>query len=313
VTVVQATGLVAVRGGRRILAGVDLDLRRGETTVLLGPNGAGKSTLVGLLAGLSAPDGGAVARSGRVAAALQTPALARRTALANVEAALAWWRVPRGERRERALDALDALRVAHVADRPAAALSGGERRRVHLARALATRPDALLLDEPFAGLDAATRADLLYDARSALAADERATLVVVHDRAEAWALADRVLVLLDGRIVDDGPPRRVFTEPPNAAAARFVGFDGAVTDGADVLLTRPEDVVLGGGTREGTVVRAVPLEDGVRVEIALDGGRVVARAPHPAPAPGTVVRVEIAGGRRYPPDAAGLAASGGIG
>ena len=98
-------------------------------------------------------------------------------------------------------------------------------------------PDVLLLDEPFAGLDAEVRAALLEDALSALRSDARATLVVVHDRAEAWALADRLLILIDGRLVADGPPRELLERPPSPAVARFLGYDGSLTrrgrDGAD--------------------------------------------------------------------------------
>ena len=115
--------------------------------------------------------------------------------------ALAWWGVPRGERQARAVEALRALGAAHLADRPALSLSGGERRRVHLARAIAVGADVLLLDEPFAGLDFEVRASLLEDALSALRSPTRATMVVVHDRAEAWALADRLLILIDGELV----------------------------------------------------------------------------------------------------------------
>src|SRR6185436_9696474 len=138
--------------------------------------------------GLLEPVSGRVELHGRVAAALQAPALARRTVRANVEAALGWWGVPRAERPARAMDALERMHVGALAGRPAATLSGGESRRVHLARAIALGADALLLDEPFAGLDAPTRAELLSDAAAVLRDPERATLVVLHDRAEAWAL-----------------------------------------------------------------------------------------------------------------------------
>ena len=162
-------------GGRAVLDGVDLELRRGETVALLGPNGAGKSTLLAVLAGLTSPQRGSVERTGTVAAALQGAALAGRTAVANVELALAWWGVPRSARPARARAALAAAGAAALADRPARALSGGEARRVHLARALAVAPDVLLLDEPFAGLDPGTRADLLGDSLDALRSPERTT------------------------------------------------------------------------------------------------------------------------------------------
>ena len=222
----EARGLAARRGGREVLRGVDLDLRPGEVVAVLGPNGAGKSTLLAALAGLLPAAAGTVERRARVATALQDGALADRSALANVEAALRWWGVPRAARRARAEHALGALGAAHLAPRRAIELSGGEARRVHLARALALEAGVLLLDEPFAGLDAPARADLLEDAGAALAHPERAVAVILHDRAEAWALADRVVVLLGGRPVAAGPVRTVLERPPSAEVAAFLGFTG---------------------------------------------------------------------------------------
>ncbi|MBE7190706.1 ABC transporter ATP-binding protein, partial [Jatrophihabitans endophyticus] len=140
---------VTVRRGRReILHGIGLHVEPGESVAVLGPNGAGKSTLLAALDGRLPVSSGRVERRGRVAGVLQSPALANRTALANVELALAWWRVPRAARRHRARDALELMNAGHLAQAPAVTLSGGERRRIHLARAVAVSPDLMLLDEP---------------------------------------------------------------------------------------------------------------------------------------------------------------------
>jgi len=117
--VVSARSLAVARAGAEVVRGVDLDLRAGEVVVVIGPNGAGKSTLLAALAGLLPAARGTIERRGRVAAALQAPALANRTARANVEAALAWWGVPRRERGERALAALQAIGGRALADRAA--------------------------------------------------------------------------------------------------------------------------------------------------------------------------------------------------
>ena len=299
--VVQARGLAVARAGVEVVRDVDLALTTGDVVVVIGPNGAGKSTLLAALGGQLPATRGVVERRGRVAAALQAPALAQRTARANVEAALAWWGVPRRDRRDRALAALHAMGARALADRPARALSGGEARRVHLARALALGADALLLDEPFAGLDAPTRAELLYDAASVLRDVRRATLVVVHDRAEAWALADRVVVMLDGRVAADGPPTTVFGTPPTPEVAAFVGFAGRLDEPGAVRLLRPQDVALDSDAPlRARVTRLVPVEDGVRVELVLDRGRLVALAPAPGPPAGAEVGVRLLGGVSFP-------------
>jgi hypothetical protein len=171
---------------------------------------------------------------------------------------------------------------------------------VHLARALAVAPDVLLLDEPFAGLDAETRGVLLADALSALRSESRATLVVVHDRAEAWALADRLLVMIDGRLAAAGAPRELLEHPPTAEVARFLGYDGALRDGGELLLTRPPHVAIDpAGPLAARVVGAVALEDGFRLELELETGRVFCVAPLPAPRVGDDVRLRVGGGARF--------------
>jgi ABC-type sulfate/molybdate transport systems ATPase subunit len=299
-----ARGLAIARGERTLARGIELELRRGEVVALLGPNGAGKSTLLATLAELLQPAAGRVERSGRVAAALQAPALARRSVRANVVAALAWWGVPRPERRDRALATLATLGAEHLAARQASELSGGERRRVHLARAIAVAPDVLMLDEPFAGLDGSARSDLLADVAGVLRDPARATLVVVHDRAEAWALADRLLVLIDGHLLADGTPGGLLATPPSAAVARFLGYDGELYgvdgDESEVLLTRPSHVALDPtGRLRATVTRVIPTEDGARVELSLDQGTLSATVDGPAPRMGAEVRVTVRGGVRF--------------
>jgi ABC-type sulfate/molybdate transport systems ATPase subunit len=162
-------------------------------------------------------------------------------------------------------------------------------------------PDILLLDEPFAGLDAEVRAALLEDALSAIRSDTRATLVVVHDRAEAWALADRLLILIDGRLVAEGSPRELLEHPPSPGVARFLGYDGSISDGAETVLTRPPHVILDpAGPYEATVTRATALEDGFRLELTLETGRVYAVAALPAPRVGDTVSLRVDGGVRFP-------------
>jgi tungstate transport system ATP-binding protein len=240
-----------------------------------------------------------------MAMAFQEPLLFDTTVAENVASGLRLRRLPRRASAERVERWLAALGIAHLARRPARALSGGEAQRVSLARALALDPDLLLLDEPFAALDPATRAALLDEVERLLRRPGRAIIAVTHDRAEALRLADRVAVVLAGEIAQIGPPAVVFGNPATAAVAAFVGVEtilpGVVAGAADGLLTvaigahrlatpgdlsvgrrvhvciRPEDVALarapaGGPTSvrnhlAGSVVRLVPQGALVRVEI----------------------------------------------
>jgi ABC-type sulfate/molybdate transport systems ATPase subunit len=308
--VLTARGLEVARDGRTLLRDVDLTLGRGEVAAILGPNGVGKSTLLSVLAGLLPAAHGTIEVQGRIAAALQAPAMARRSVLANVEAALGWWGVERAARRARAHAALERMNATHLATRRATELSGGEARRVHLARAIALQADVLLLDEPFAGLDPSARAELLSDAERVLRDPGRATLVVLHDRAEAWALADRLLVVLDDGIAADGPPRAILEQPPSLAVAAFLGFTGRIRERDGTLrVLRPAQVALDPeGEVAATIERCVPEEDGVLCDAAVDGGTVQVRAAYPGPRVGDRVRLRLDGGVRFDAAQAGATA-----
>jgi ABC-type sugar transport system ATPase subunit len=268
---------------------------------VIGPNGVGKSSLLSVLAGLLPSAGGSLRLHGRVAAALQSPALARRTVMANLHLAMGWWGVPRDERAERARSALATFHIEHLAGRVADTLSGGEARRAHFARALALRSDVLLLDEPFAGLDPPTRAELLGDASSAFRDPDRATMVVLHDRGEAWALADRLVLLLEGRVAAQGTPQDVLDRPGSAAVAEFLGFSGQLREAdGSVRRVRPAQVVLDpAGRLQGVVARRVHEEDGVLCDVALEAGELQVRAPYPGPELGTRVSLRVDGGIRF--------------
>lgn len=299
----RARGLCVRRGDEEVVRDVSLDLRAGEVLAILGPNGAGKSTLLEALGGVVSPSAGTVETDSRVATALQSSAMAARSAQANLELALAWWGVARRERRGRATEALATMRATHLAARPAAAMSSGERRRIHLARAVAIRPDVLLLDEPFAGLDVATRGSLLDDAGAAIRSCTKAAMIVVHDRAEAWAMADRLIVLLGGRVAAAGAPREVLERPPTRDVARFLGFSGEVRDDDGVLLVRPSQVRIDpNGRLAATVARLIPIEDGVRILLVAPNAELSTIEPLPGPSVGDQVRVNVSGGVRFSAD-----------
>ncbi len=228
------------RAGREVLRLDALDLSAGERLAVLGPNGAGKTTLLRLLAAIEAPSDGTVRIDGvstttggvalrrRVAYATQRPGLLHATVLGNVELPLRWRGVSRRRRRVLATAALERLGIAHLAARPAHSLSGGEMQRVSLARALATEPSLLLLDEPAASLDPESRASFFADVDDALA-ERSATVVHVSHRAEeAMRLSDRVAVLVSGELRQLDTPTALAGHPRDATVARLVGYENVV-------------------------------------------------------------------------------------
>ena len=206
---------------------ISLDVERGEFLCIVGASGCGKSTLLNLIAGLDAPSAGTVDVQGRVALMFQEAALLPwRTAAQNVELALKLRGVPRAERRERALELLDLVRLREFADKRPHELSGGMRQRVALARSLGQGADVLLMDEPFGALDAITR-DVLHDEIERVASEQRLTVVfVTHNGREAARLGDRIVLLTSrpGRVAGEfgvpvERPRRIESAEVSTIAA----------------------------------------------------------------------------------------------
>lgn len=222
-------GLKLALGGRRILDGIDLRLGARGCTVIMGQNGAGKSVLLRVLHGLSLPDTGVVSWNGRSPAetrlrqslVTQRPVLLRRSVAANVDFVLRAHGLP-AERRD---EVLDLVGLAEAGRRPARRLSGGEQQRLSLARALATSPDVLMMDEPTAHLDPASIVQierLVMKARQ----DGIRILFVTHDAGQARRLADDVVFLHRGRVAEHAPADRFFPRPHSNPARAYL--DGEV-------------------------------------------------------------------------------------
>jgi tungstate transport system ATP-binding protein len=218
-----------VVGGRAIVESVSCEIGAGARTIIVGPNGAGKSVLMRLCHGLLRSTSGAVVWRGSAASAVgrrqamvfQRPVMLRRSALANLEYALALHDVPRGERTRLARDAIERVGLGHLADRSARVLSGGEQQRLALARAWALRPEVLFLDEPTASLDpTATRE--IEAAIDAIHAGGTKIVMTTHNLGQARRLADDILFLHQGRLAERAPAERFFTAPATAEAAAFI-------------------------------------------------------------------------------------------
>ncbi|KTR40038.1 ABC transporter ATP-binding protein [Rothia kristinae] len=197
----QAPVLLEVSGARKtypgarapVLDGVDLRIRRGESVVFLGPSGSGKSTLLRAIGGLEPLDAGTVRTASRPAVVFQDPALYPWLTVAQNIALAGRFRAHRGQvSRGRVRELLDVLGLTSLADTAPGQLSGGQAQRVAVGRALAAKPQLLLLDEPFSALDPATREDLQHWLRRLIEDLELTAVTVTHDVAEATALGDRV-------------------------------------------------------------------------------------------------------------------------
>ena len=218
-------------GDVTILDRISLTLGQGGPTVLVGPNGSGKSTLIRVAMGLVAPTAGHVTWGGSVgtdgrrrAMVFQRPVMLRRTAAANVAYALGAAGFARKDRHAEALDLLDQVGLAELAERPARRLSGGEQQRLALARALARDPEVLFLDEPTASLDpASTKA--VEDIVRAVAASGVKIVMATHDLGQARRLASDVVFLVRGKVREQAPAETFFASPQTPEAATFLRGD----------------------------------------------------------------------------------------
>jgi iron(III) transport system ATP-binding protein len=289
-------GLRKSFGDREVLGGLDLDVAAGSVMAILGASGAGKTTLLRLVMGLDRLDAGRIGVDGTTLADANVHVATerRRVGYVSQEGALfpqltvhenIAFGLPRGERkasgRVREVLALVGLSDDFL-DRNPAELSGGEQRRVALARALSPRPSLILLDEPFSGLDAALRVETREAVLAALARAEATALLVTHDQAEALSSGDEVGVLRDGRLVQVDEPQLVYRSPADLGVARFVGeavvlpgtveadrvscalgvlpIGDVVASGPVAVMIRPEQIRLGSPARRDG--KADPRDDG---------------------------------------------------
>ncbi|MFF8552580.1 ABC transporter permease [Streptomyces sp. NPDC015501] len=282
-----------------------LDAGPGTTIAVVGPNGAGKTTLLRALLGLTPRAHASLVLGDHDVTALpphrrgvawvpQDGALfPHLSALANTAYGLRAHGVPRAEARREAQDWLDRLGVGHLAHRRPDRLSGGQAQRVALARALAARPRLLLLDEPLAALDQTTRARVRHTLRGHLAEFGGVCLIVTHDPVEAVSLADRVLVLEDGRVLQDEPPAEVTRHPRSPWVARMLGRN------AWPGTTTAEGLAPAGG---GRLVVAEPLPAGAPALAVIGPEAVSVHRERPTGSPRNVwpgtVREITSGGSR---------------
>ena len=282
---IEAHAVTKRFGDFAALSDVDVSVPSGELTALLGPSGGGKSTLLRIIGGLEEPDTGAIEIDG--VDATTVPAQRRNvgfvfqhyaafkhlTVFRNVAFGLEIRRRPKDEIRRRVGELLDLVHLEQFADRLPSQLSGGQRQRMALARALATEPRVLLLDEPFGALDAQVRKELRDWLRRLHDEMHVTTLFVTHDREEALEVSDRLVVINAGRIEQVGSPTELYDKPANDFVMGFLGpvtrLDGRLVRPHDIdIFTEPAD-----GAVRSTVLRLQRIGFEVRAELDAGGSR----------------------------------------
>ena len=225
---------------RLLLEDISFEVGKGETICLLGASGSGKSTLLRIIAGLEGADAGFVSFDGVDLTSIpphlrdfglvfQDYALFPHLSVYdNVAFGLKMRRLPPSEISQRVANSLEMVNLLGFEKRQVTELSGGEQQRVALARALATRPRLLMFDEPLGALDRTLREDLLNELRTILHHTQIPSIYVTHDQEEAFTIADRVLILHDGKIISQGTPAEVWSHPVSAFVAGFLGLGNII-------------------------------------------------------------------------------------
>jgi putative spermidine/putrescine transport system ATP-binding protein len=250
------SGLAKKYGEVVAVAGIDLEIARGEFFTMLGPSGSGKTTTLRMIAGFEDPSSGTIELAGEdvsgvppydraVNTVFQDYALFPHMSVGeNVEYGMRVARVGKAERAKRRDEALEMVRLPGYGDRKPGELSGGQRQRVALARAIVNRPKVLLLDEPLGALDLKLREEMQSELKTIQGEVGITFVYVTHDQDEALTMSDRIAVFNNGRIEQVSPPLELYERPANEFVAGFVGVSNLVERDGERMTVRPEKIEL---------------------------------------------------------------------
>ncbi len=312
---IEVDNVIKKYGDHTVINGLSLTINPGEFFTLLGPSGCGKTTLLRMIIGFNSIEGGEIRVDGQVVNNIPTnrrnmgmvfqnyAVFPHMNVRDNVAYGLKTRKVPREERRKRADEMLDMVKISQYADRMPAQLSGGQQQRVALARAIVIRPDVLLMDEPLSNLDAKLRVEMRNVIKRIQHQIGITTVYVTHDQEEALAVSDRIAVMHDGVIQQIDTPKKVYQRPANEFVAGFIGLtnflkadcrDGALDFGnnyrvaiphlskdapeAVTVAARPEEIAILGAGEPGipaTVRSSVFLGTGTHYFLDIGGEKEV--------------------------------------
>ncbi|MFD1911226.1 ABC transporter ATP-binding protein [Halodurantibacterium flavum] len=330
--------LVKAYGNVEVIHGIDLDIADGEFVVFVGPSGCGKSTTLRMIAGLEEVTGGEIRIGDRlvndvdpkgrnIAMVFQNYAIyPHLTVRQNIAFGLYTSPLSRAEKDARVTDAAQMLGLTPLLDRRPSALSGGQRQRVAMGRAMVRDPAAFLFDEPLSNLDAQLRAQMRIEIKRLHSRLGTTIAYVTHDQVEAMTMADRIVVMKDGHILQAGAPMEIYENPADMFTARFIGspsmnlIEGgesggrlqAAAGGPVCIGIRPHDLVVADSPpadaafhASGVVTAVEPLGPETLVHFEMNGQPAIGSAPPQViPAIGTTISAHAAAGRLYTFDAA---------
>lgn len=333
---IELKKLVKSYGKTNVIHGIDLAIKDGEFVVFVGPSGCGKSTTLRMIAGLEEISGGALLigdqivndmdpKARNIAMVFQNYAIyPHMTVRQNIAFGLYTAKMNRAEKDARVNQAADILSLTPYLDRKPAALSGGQRQRVAIGRAMVRDPSAFLFDEPLSNLDAQLRAQMRIEIKRLHQRLGTTIVYVTHDQVEAMTMADRIVVMKDGHILQAGAPMELYDSPVDVFTAKFIGSPSmnmlpgepqaqgfvASANGPILLGMRPHDFLIGAEIADpilsltGEVTAVEPLGPETLVHFTVAGQNIIATAPGDLiPAIGSTVSASVARGKLYTFDA----------